>query len=241
MPDCSFREQDPGQMNQTQDRTTGTLLKVIRYLTCALIIKVTVSIVWNYRSYLTPDFSSDFLHERESYFFGIYQYAFYLHLVSGPCSLIFGMLLLNNRLRMRWPEWHRILGRIQAMNVLLLIVPSGLGMAVRSEGGVIAATGFAALAVATGICCAQGWRSAVRRRFADHRRWMMRCFALLSSAVVLRVTAGSFLVLGLDAEWIYPASAWACWLCPLLLLELTEHLRKGGSIKIPQPSPRHQS
>lgn len=228
-------------MNPAKDRTTGTLLQVIRYLTCALIIKVTLAIVWNYRSYLPPDFSSDFLHGRKSYFFGIYQYAFYLHLFSGPCSLVLGMLLLNNGFRMRRPQWHRILGRVQAVNVLVLIVPSGLGMAFRSDGGAIAATGFAALAVATGFCCAQGWRSAVQRRFPAHRLWMLRCFVLLSSAVVLRIIAGSFLVLGLTADWIYPASAWACWLCPLLLLELTEHLRQSGSIRTPQSSPRHQS
>ncbi len=228
-------------MNQAKDRTTGTLLQVIRYLTCALIIKVTLAIVWNYRSYLPPDFSSDFLNGRESYFFGIYQYLFYTHLIAGPCSLVLGMLLLNNGFRMRWPQWHRIPGRIQAVNVLVLIVPSGLGMAFRSDGGAIAATGFAALALATGFCCAQGWRSAVQRRFPPHRLWLLRCFVLLSSAVVLRVIAGSSLVPGQDGEWIHPTSAWACWLCPLLLLELTEHLRQGGSIRTHQPSPRHQS
>lgn len=228
-------------MNRPGACSAETLHRVIRYLVCALIIRVTAAIVVSYRHYLPPNFSSDFLQGREPYFFGSYQYAFYSHLFSGPSSLIVGMLLLNERIRTRWPEWHRILGRIQAVMVLGLVVPSGLGMSVRSDGGIVAATGFAALALATGFCCVQGWRSAVRRRFVAHRCWMARCFVLLSSAVVLRIIGGSVLVLGLNSEWTYPASAWACWLCPLGIFEWAVARNSSGSASTPQPSPRHQS
>ena len=49
--------------------------------------------------------------------------------------------------------------------------PSGLWMAFCAETGAIAGAGFAALAAATGMCVALGWRSAMNRRFAAHQRW----------------------------------------------------------------------
>jgi purine-cytosine permease-like protein len=69
--------------------------------------------------------------------------------------------------------------------------------------------------VATAACAVLGWRAAVGRRFAAHRTWMARLFVLLCSAVVLRLVAGMATLLGLDADWLYPASAWASWLVPL--------------------------
>ena len=99
-------------------------------------------------------------------------------------------------------------------------VDSGLWMARYAEAGAIAGTGFAALAVVTGICVALGWRSVVTRRFAEHQRWMLRCFILLCSAVVLRVIGGLTIVTGVESEWSYPLAAWTSWLLPLMAYEV---------------------
>jgi uncharacterized membrane protein len=206
-------------MQFQQTFSVQRLWYLMKLLVCALILKVTLSIVANYRHYVPPDFDSEFLSGRDGYFYGSYQWAFYAHLVSGPISLLLGMVLLNDRFRNRLPAWHRVLGRIQTLNVLLLIVPSGLWMSARSDGGPVAATGFAVLAILTGICCAQGWRLAVRRRFSDHRRWMNRCFVLLCSAIVLRIIGGFGWLMNLDPEWTYPTAAWVCWLVPLAVCE----------------------
>jgi hypothetical protein len=80
--------------------------------------------------------------------------------------------------------------------------------------------GFALLAVVTAASVALGWRAAVKRRFADHRRWMSRCYLLLCSTVVLRLMAGLATVTGVQATWIDPTVAWASWLVPLAAYEL---------------------
>ena len=202
-----------------QKAQSTSQLRVLKLLVCLLILKVTISVILNYRDYMPPDFESDFLRGRELYFSGSYQWAFYTHIASGPCSLILGMILLSERFRRRFSKWHRYLGRIQTVCVLLLVTPSGLWMAGYAETGAIAGLGFAALAVATGMCVTLGWRSAVKRRFAEHRRWMLRCFVLLCSAVVLRLIAGLTTVAAFEAEWVYPLAAWTSWLVPLLALE----------------------
>jgi hypothetical protein len=83
--------------------------------------------------------------------------------------------------------------------VLLLLAPSGLWMSASAATGTIAGLGFATLALATAACAALGWRAAVGRRYAAHGIWMTRLFALLSSAVVLRLVPSSAVRRGLDA------------------------------------------
>lgn len=192
-------------------------MRATQALACLLVCRTTVSVLLTFRDYFPPDFRSDFLLGRDSYFFGPYQWAFYAHIISGPFALMAGLLLLSDSLRCRFPKWHRCLGRMQIVCVLVLVAPSGLWMAAYAATGAVAAAGFATLALATGFCAARGWRAAVRRRFDQHRCWMLRCFALLCSAVVLRVIGGLSDVL--HWEWTYPLAAWLSWLLPLSYLE----------------------
>jgi hypothetical protein len=204
-----------------QNLRSTTLPRVLIILAGLLIFKVTVGVVLKYRDYFPPNFESDFLRGRELYFSGSYHWAFYTHIAAGPIALVLGMILISERFRLKFPKWHRYLGRIQALNVLFLVTPSGLWMAYHAEAGPIAGLGFAALAVVTGMSVALGWRSAVKRRFTDHRRWMSRCFLLLCSTVVLRLIAGLATVTGVQATWVDPLSAWASWLVPLAAFELS--------------------
>jgi hypothetical protein len=201
--------------------TLTTLRRLLAFLAVLLILKVTLSVVLGYREYLPPNFKSDFLIGREAYFFGAYRWAFYTHIVVGPITLLLGLLLISDRFRARFPQWHRTLGKVQGMLVLLVLTPSGLWMARYAQTGAVAGAGLALLAVATAVCVLFGWRAAVQRRFADHRRWMTRCFVLLCSAVVLRVIGGFVTVTGIGEEWGYPTTAWVSWLGPIAVYELS--------------------
>jgi hypothetical protein len=197
-----------------------TLQRVLSFLAALLILKVAVGVLLKYGDYFPPNFESDFLQGREAYFAGGYGWAFYAHVTSGPLSLVMGLTLISARFRQRFPKWHRMLGRTQVVCVLFLVAPSGLWMALHAEAGPIAVYGFAALAVVTGTCIALGWRSAVERRFQEHRHWMGRAYLLLCSAVVIRMIGGLATVTGASAAWIDPLAAWASWLGPLAAYEL---------------------
>jgi hypothetical protein len=199
--------------------TVAALNRVLVAAAVLLIVKVTLSVLIGYRDYLPPDFTSDFLLGRESYFYGPYGWAFYVHLVSGPAALVAGTILVSDRFRQWAPKWHRRLGRLQIANVLLLVAPSGFWMAGYAATGAAAGAGLAALAIATAVCAAAGWRAAVARRFVEHRRWMWRTYLLLCSAVVIRLIGGMATVMEIDAEWIYPVSCWVSWLGPVVIFE----------------------
>jgi hypothetical protein len=190
-----------------------------------LILKVTASVVIEYRRYLPPDFESDFLLGRQAYFWNGYHWAFYVHLVSGPASLVLGTVLLNERLRHQAPLWHKRLGRWHGLVVLLLLVPSGLWMARYANSGGAAGLGLGVLAILTAACVALGWRAAIRRNFAGHRLWMLRTYILLCSAVVIRLIGGLAIVVSFDAPWLYPLSVWGSWLVPLAIFEMLRLLQ----------------
>lgn len=207
---------------------------LLKWFTGLLIVKVTVSVVLLYPGYIPPDFETDFLLGRRDYFWGSYAWAFYAHLVSGPPTLLVGLVLLSDTFRRRWPNWHRRLGRFQVANVLCLLVPSGLWMACHAMTGPIAGAGFVSLSLATGVAAMIGWRCAVRKRFRSHRRWMLRLYVLLCSAVVIRIIGGLATVLESDALWVYQVTAWASWLGPLVVLELVLARRLSVRRAVPE-------
>jgi hypothetical protein len=208
------------------------LQRVLIILAGVLVVKVTVAVILGYVNYFPPNFQAEFLHGRDDYFFGGYQWAFYPHIVSGPVSLMLGLILVSDRFRLKFPQWHRCLGRIQVACVLFVVAPTGLWMAYYAVAGPIGAIGFAVLAVLTGTCAALGWRKAVQRRFLEHRRWMWRCFLLLCSAVVLRLIGGLATVIGAYTEhrisivWFDPLASWASWLVPLAIFEISLRLKR---------------
>lgn len=216
------------------------LPRIITLLAGLVVLDVTLSVVLVYRDYFPPNFAADFLRGRQAYFFGAYQYAFYAHIASGPVTLILGLILLGERVRMRFPRWHRTLGKLQVALVLCLLTPSGLWMAFYADSGIVAGAGFATLAVATATCTLLGWRTAVKRRFAEHRRWMWRTFLLLSSAVVLRLIGGLATVTEIGVTWSYPLAAWASWLLPLAVFELIAAINRKATFR-GMPDERHSA
>ena len=194
------------------------LLLALRVLVVLVVAKTIAATLANWPSYFPPDFRSDILLGREGYFFDGYHYAFYAHIIAGPLTLGLGLVLLSEGFRRRRPAWHRQLGKLQGLLVLFVVAPSGLWMAYYAATGAVAGAGLATLAILTAATTALGWRAAVRRLFAEHRRWMQRSYLLLCSAVVIRAIGGAAEVAGVDGT--YPYAVWTSWVAPLALLEL---------------------
>lgn len=209
------------------------LTAILCWLAVALILRVLISILLNYPDYFPPNFDSLFLQGRETTFTGAYRPAFYVHIFSGPVVLLCGLILLSERVRRRYGRLHRVLGRIQVVVLLLLVVPSSLVMSRHAFGGWPAGLSFALLTAATASCAVMGVVHARGRRYAEHRRWMLRCYVLICSAVALRLLSGAAGLLGVPSpEGAYIVAAWGSWLLPLAACELM--CRKP--LKSPRPS-----
>ena len=151
--------------------------------------------------------------------FKLHRIALAIHASCAAVALIVGPFQLVNGFRVRWRTMHRRLGWVYCGAVLaggLAAFPLSLTAAF----GAITGAGFMTLAVlwlmATGLAV---WH-AVERRFEEHRRWMLRSYALTAAAITLRIYLPLSQVLRLPFGPSYEAIAWLCWVPNLLLIEM---------------------
>jgi hypothetical protein len=89
-----------------------------------------------------------------------------------------------------------------------------------AEGGPVSQTGFVIMALLWWFTGWQGYLSARRGRFAQHRIWLIRNFAIAFGAVVLRLYLAAANSLGLDFYAVYPTAVWVCWTPCLVVAEI---------------------
>ncbi|MCV9961923.1 DUF2306 domain-containing protein [Pararhizobium sp. BT-229] len=146
-----------------------------------------------------------------------------VHGVPGAVALLIGPFQFIAGFRSRFPKWHRRMGRVYAVCIVIGSI-AGFVSALMSTSGIPAQIGFVLLALAWLFTMWKGYQAARTRRFGDHRLWMIRNYALTFAAVLLRV----FLGLGSIAMAIWPqvtfsdiylASTWGSILVSAVLAE----------------------
>lgn len=151
------------------------------------------------------------------------------HVVFASVATLTCWLQVWPWFRRRHPVAHRRIGRVY---VFVGVLPAGLLALYLS-----AVTPFGPVARVSGLvmgtlwlaCTIIGWRRARQRRFAEHRRWMVRSFALTLSIITNRIWGVVFfLLLSPELEttfhgdeklmsWtIAGATAWLGWTLSLL-------------------------
>lgn len=118
------------------------------------------------------------------------------HISGGAVALFVGAFQVNARLRARFLDVHRWLGRLYVLAVGIGGV-GGLVMATRSDGGLVTHVGFGLLAVLWLATTAASYWSIRHGDQIAHRRWMLRSYALTFAAVTLRI----YLPIALTAGW----------------------------------------
>ncbi|SFK13068.1 Predicted membrane protein [Amycolatopsis sacchari] len=145
------------------------------------------------------------------------------HIFLGSLALLSGCLQLWPWLRGRSPMVHRWSGRVY----VFACVPGGLAVLTFSAvtywgpNQQAANTMLGVLWVATTIA---GWRTARRRRFAEHREWMVRSFALCFSIILNRPWGMLVMAIVHPADEAAVAQAvgvgaWLSWVVNLLAAE----------------------
>ena len=147
--------------------------------------------------------------------------AFVLHTSFGGLAMLLAPWQLLPGLRRRSPGLHRWIGRLY-VGCCLISGIAAYPVAFGTVAGPVAAAGFAAMATAWLGATVLAWQAIRARRVLEHRRWMIRSFALTFSAVTLR------LLLLFPLGWpdampfftFYSGTAWGSWLLNLGLAEL---------------------
>ncbi len=187
----------------------------------ALILLVLYAILATYSNYFPARFDRGFLALHRDHFAGIYATAFYLHIVATPLALFFGLGQFNRALQRRSPTLHRTFGKIYVTSILGFASPSGFVMAWYAYGGWISIAGFSTLAILTWLFTWKAWREILQRRIQSHANWMMRSYALMTGALVLRIMAMLARDFELDGLVAYRTAAWTSWILPWMLVEIS--------------------
>jgi uncharacterized membrane protein len=143
----------------------------------------------------------------------------YLHVFAAAVALLTGPFQFSTRLRSARIQLHRWMGRAYLGLGVLIGGLSGLYISQFAFGGAIASLGFATLAVFWLYTGLRAFLAIRRREIAEHRKWMVRNFALSFAAVTLRLYIPASQIAGVDFAVAYPAIAWLCWVPNLLIAE----------------------
>ncbi len=142
-----------------------------------------------------------------------------IHVGAAATALLIGPLQFLSRLRARRRALHRWFGRIYVAACLIGAI-AALPLALGASTGPITTAGFGTLAILWVFTTWLAWRYARRRRFAEHRSWMIRSFALTFAAVTLRLYLPIALALPFAFESSYRAISFLCWVPNILVAEL---------------------
>lgn len=162
-----------------------------------------------------------------------------LHVAGGVTALVLAPLQFVGAIRTRWPAFHRAIGQVCVL-ACLFGAPAGFMLALGTTAGPVAATGFAIAAMLWALFTCLGWRAAVERRFGAHREWMLRAYAVVSTAITLRLMLPAAGLLGLEFYPAYRVIAWLSWMTNLVLFEAyIRRSRASGAARaglVAQPS-----
>lgn len=142
-----------------------------------------------------------------------------MHVSAAPVALAVGAFQFMPRIRRNHRALHRWLGRLYAVAILVGGI-GAMGISLNAIGGLWAQVGFSALGIAWMGSTAIAIWMAMNKRFAEHRVWMLRSFALTFSAVTLRLQLVGFEISGLPYEQSSVWLAFTCWVPNLVVAEI---------------------
>jgi uncharacterized membrane protein len=126
---------------------------------------------------------------------------FSIHAVSAASALLTGWVQVFPPARRALPQWHRRLGYVYVAACLVGAV-TALPVALHSVGGPLASTILIGQASLWAGLLWPALVTARRRRIADHRRWMIRHYALTCSAIVLRAIMATGVAIGYPLQLV---------------------------------------
>jgi uncharacterized membrane protein len=145
--------------------------------------------------------------------------AIYTHIFASTIALVLGPFQFSTRLRQKYKNLHRWLGRIYLAVGVFIGGLAGLYISQFAYGGLISKLGFAALAVLWLYTGSHAYLAIRAGAIVEHRKWMIRNFALTFAAVTLRLYLPASMVAGIDFSLAYPIIAWLCWVPNIVFAE----------------------
>lgn len=162
-------------------------------------------------------FDSDVYFPRQRQVFEDRTLGLMVHITGMTFAVLAGPFQFRRRLRERHFGFHRMLGKVYIAGAIVGGL-GGLYMAQFSASGTVSDVAFALLALGVLLTTTVALMRIRSGNVQSHREWMTRSYALVFSAITLRLYLP--LLEGAFGEHDgYAIVAWACWLPNLAFAE----------------------
>lgn len=185
-----------------------------------IILGIASLIFYSSRRYLNPDFENGYLSGNKFPYLSVFRIGLTVHLIIAPFLVFSSSLLLFFKLEKKSPRIHRVIGRLTVYTAFLFLIPSGFILSYYAIGGLVGQLLFFSLTFLTLISVARALFEARNRNFTLHRKWMIRFYILLTSAIWLRLNMfiGSYFF-HLNGVDFYLTAAALSWVPQLIIAE----------------------
>ncbi len=198
------------------------ITRILRWASLCITFFLIVLLTVNTLSYL--NFSADygFLKlKQHAITSGWYLPAYYAHVLAGGLILLVGFFQLFTKYSLRFPKVHKYAGRFYVYGILLFSAPGGLVMSFFIDRGNWVLFSFVLQSFLWFVFTAIALKKIIDKNIAEHRKWMIRSYALTFAAVTLRLYVFAFnKQVDLSSEQAYALIAWASWTINLLIVEI---------------------
>lgn len=200
---------------------------LVRILLALLISSITFLIFIKTLDYYQSGNWTGYLWNKKEVFYGIFQFGFWGHIIPTPLLCLIGLLLTFFVKPPRAKKTHQFLGKIYIGGVLFIAAPAGLILSFYALGGFWSILSFSILSSLWWICTLIALLAIKKGDIVRHQRFMNRSFALMSSAIFLRIFG---FIASYFFEWkgidMYITISWLSWIIPLFIVELSFLLKK---------------
>lgn len=146
--------------------------------------------------------------------------AFYIHITFGGIAMLTGWTQFSQKIRDRYLNTHRTLGKIY-VGAVMLSSTAGLYIAMFASGGITCVLGFGSLALAWLFTVLMAYTRIIKKDIQQHENWMIRNYALTFAAVSLRIYLPlATQLMHFDFITSYRVISWLCWIPNLVIAEM---------------------
>ncbi len=142
------------------------------------------------------------LEKAAAYADPVWRISLYVHITGGLVCLFSALPQFSRTLLRTRPGLHRAIGWTYVASVLVLVVPTGLYLALYAKGGMPGRVGFLVTGLALLYTTWRGLEHVHRRDFRGHIAWMVRSYAMAATAITFRVLYIAFHAAGTGHEYV---------------------------------------
>lgn len=176
----------------------------VRFLAWTALVFLSAVIALNSAPYLSADSQPPFVMERPWLASRpVWRATLAVHAAGGIVCLLSCLMQFHRPTLRRFPAAHRVLGRVYVASLLCVLCPTGFYLACFAKGGAAGALGFHLMGAVTFWTTWRGWIAMRRRDTLGHIVWMIRSFAMATTAITFRLWNIGLYAVGLEEPAVY--------------------------------------